>query len=145
MSPFVIPIVGMLIPIIIVPVSLSLKHARYARELEHRERMRAIELGRSMPGEEPAWSLPKLCLSIGGGVPFSAFLFAWLATQAVGFQELIWAMAGAVAITAVICGTILSVKHFHHVWEQEALARSGYFSAKPVMEEDAYDVAGARG
>ena len=53
MSVAIIPIVGMSIPIILVPVILGLRHARLERELEHAERMKALELGRTLPKDEP--------------------------------------------------------------------------------------------
>ena len=46
MDPLIIPIVALLVPIIIVPTALGIKHARYLREVEHAERMRAMDQGR---------------------------------------------------------------------------------------------------
>ncbi len=40
------------IPIIVVPAELAFKHAAKLRDLEHAERMRALELGRFNPGDE---------------------------------------------------------------------------------------------
>ncbi len=42
MDPLIIPIVALLIPMIIVPTAMGIKHARYLREVEHKERMRAM-------------------------------------------------------------------------------------------------------
>jgi len=34
-------------------IYLGIRHDKYKRELEHKERMRALELGRSLPGDAP--------------------------------------------------------------------------------------------
>ncbi len=143
MSPYLIPIFGMLIPIIIVPTALGIRHAQKVREIEHRERMRALELGRSLPGDEP-WSSPaRISLSIGAGVPVSVFGLAWLSTQAVGYQEHIWMGATMVGVSSVICGSMLAAKHFTLRAESENIAANPY--PKPVMDADAFDVVGSRG
>ena len=51
-----IPIVALAIPIVLVPVVLGICHARNERELEHSERMKALELGRALPGDESRWT-----------------------------------------------------------------------------------------
>ena len=43
MDPLIIPIVGILMPLVLVPTVLVLKHRHKRREWEHRERMRAME------------------------------------------------------------------------------------------------------
>lgn len=143
MSPLLIPIFGLLIPIIIVPTAMGIKYAQRVREIEHTERMRALELGRTMPGDEP-WSSPaRISLSIGAGVPVSVFGLAWLATQAVGYQERIWMGATMVGLGSVICGSMLAAKHFTLRAEAESLAANT--NAKPVMDADAFDVVASRG
>ena len=87
MDPIIIPIVGMAIPIVIVPVALGIKYARRERELEHAERMKALELGRTLPQDEPLWSPGRLCLAIGVGVPIGVFGFAWLASGGEGIKR----------------------------------------------------------
>ena len=63
------PIVGMLIPIIIVPTALGFKHARYLRQVEHDERMKAMELGQTLPGDQ-SWTPASIAMTIGaGGLP----------------------------------------------------------------------------
>lgn len=143
MSPYVIPIVAMLIPMIIVPTALGIKFSTKMRELEHAERMKALELGRTLPQDEP-WSSPaRISLSIGAGVPVGVFAFAWLATQSSGFRDQIWIAATMTSIASVICGSILAAKHFNHRAEAESLAAGQY--AKPQVDADAFDVVGSRG
>ncbi len=45
MSPILIPLTALLIPIVIVPTSLWFRHRLRVREMEHVERIRAMELG----------------------------------------------------------------------------------------------------
>ena len=143
MSPLLIPIFALLIPIIVVPASLALKYARYERELEHKERMRALELGRRMPGEEP-WVTPgRISLAIGAVVPVGVFFFAWMADQAGGHQDEVWVGVTMVAITSVLCGSMLAAKHFNQQARTNVYANVSS-PGKPMMDADAFDVVGAR-
>ncbi len=143
MSPQLIPIFAMLIPIVIVPAALGFKYSRQVRELEHAERMRALELGRTLPQDEP-WSSPaRICLSIGAGVPIAVFGCAWLASSAVGFREEVWMSSAMVGVASVICGSMLAGKHFTQRAETERIAAGSF--AKPSVDADAFDVVGSRG
>lgn len=143
MSPLVIPLFALLIPIVIAPTAILFKFAQKQRELEHRERMRALELGRMLPQDEPWWTPARICVTIGAGVPVSSFFIAWMTVQAAGYREEIWMGATMVSIASVICGSILAAKHFTHRAEAENLAANQY--AKPQMDADAFDVVGSRG
>ena len=143
MSPIVIPILALLIPIIIVPTALGIKFAQKMRELEHAERMRALELGRTLPGDEP-WSSPaRISVAIGAGVPVGVFGIAWLASGAFGYQEAVWRGATMTGIAAVVSGSLLAAKHFNHRAEAERIAAGPY--SKPYADADAFDVVGSRG
>ena len=63
--------------------------------------MKALEVGRSLPQDEPWWSPPRLCLAIAAGVPASVFFVAWMASASIGFHEEIWVSAGIVGLAAV--------------------------------------------
>ena len=63
MDPLIIPIVALLIPIIIVPTALGIKHAKFLREVKHAERMRAMELGRTR-AEDESWSPASIIVRI---------------------------------------------------------------------------------
>ena len=143
MSAILIPLCALLIPIIIVPTVLGIKFTQRMRELEHQERMRALELGRTLPQDEP-WSSPaRISLSIGAGVPVGVFSLAWLTTQSIGYHEQIWMGATMTGIAGVICGSILAAKHFNHRAEAEILAANPY--AKPRVDADAFEMVGSRG
>jgi hypothetical protein len=143
MNPLVIPVIALLIPIVIVPAALGIKFAQRQRELEHAERMRALELGRTLPQDEPWWSPSKIAATIGAGVPVGSSLCAWLATESSGYHEEVWLFSGMVGVAGVICGSILAAKQLAHRAEAERAAASA--NAKPLMDSDAFDVVGSRG
>jgi len=145
MSPLVIPIITLLLPIVIVPTVLGIRYARAERELEHAERMRAMELGLTHPRDEAWWTPARICVMIGAGVPVAVSFCTWMASAAVGYHKDMWVMSGMVGISAVICGTTLASKHFTHRARLESRAARG-FDAKPMMvDDDAYDVVSSRG
>jgi len=146
MSPLLIPVLGILVPIVIVPTALGLKHARLVRELEHAERMKALEVGRTLPQDEPWWSPAKVCVAIGAAVPIGSMVTAWMASESLGYKDEIWGMSTAVALSSLVCGSVLASKHFRHKAEADALASSSAgYPAKARHDADAFDVVGTRG
>ena len=135
-----IPLAGIAVPIVIVPVALGLKHARAERELEHVERMKALELGRTLPQDEPWWTPIRLSLAIAVGVPVGAFAgrgvlpLVWD-----GYEGGIWFAASLVGLGGVLSGSWLA--------SRQLTARQGdeRAFAKPHFEDDVFDVAGSRG
>lgn len=136
----VVPIFGMLIPIIIVPVALGIRHSRHLREFEHLERIKALEVGRTLPQDQHWETAPQIAVCIGAGVPIGVFGCALLASLQVGFHEEIWFGATGVGLAAVISGTILAAKHFAR---QSGVEDPSH--AKPTYDADAFDVVGSRG
>jgi len=140
MDPLIIPIVGMLIPIIIVPTALGIKHARYLRQIEHAERMRALELGHP-PVDEHSWTPAGLAGSIGAGVPIAAMGIAFVATRSMndpGSLDGIIQMAAMIGVAGVICGTILAALQMSKTGQNSIVS-------KPSYDPDAFDVVGSRG
>jgi len=98
----------------VVPMALYVRSEQRKRELEHIERMRALELGRPLPGEgeDESWfSPPRIALAVGAGVPLGAFCSAALSSLAIGFHEPIWIATGMSSMAGVICGSILAGQH----------------------------------
>lgn len=141
----VIPITALLIPMVIVPVVLVVKFERHKRAMEHAERMRALELGRTLPQDEPWLSPAKLSALIGVVVPISVFGIAWEACESIGYREEIFLFAGLVGVSGVICGTILALKGFELRARAESSPSTAHSLAKSHFDADAYDVSGARG
>src|SRR5689334_18501409 len=111
-DPLLIPISAIALPVILVPVILGLRHARIERELEHAERIKALELGRTLPQDEGWWTLPRISVAIGAGVPAAVFFCAWQTSMSVSEPKDTWISAALVAMTAVISGSVLAAKHF---------------------------------
>ena len=140
----IIPIVALMIPMIVVPTPLCVRQARQKREMEHRERMKALEFGRHLPGDEPEWSPARVALKIGAGVPLGSMGIAWLANATLdNSAEVAWMAAGFIGFAGVICGSLLAIKAFGMSYQPS----HGYGDAarKPAFDPDAYDHVGGRG
>jgi hypothetical protein len=122
------------------PIVLHFRNEARKRELEHLERLKAIEFGRTLPQDERWWSPGWTTLAIGAGVPVGVFICVLLAAAQVGYHESMWIAAAMVGTSSVICGTILAYQSF-------AARNMGYErdAGKPQIEEDAYDVVASRG
>jgi hypothetical protein len=143
-------VLGLLI-LVGLPVLLGIRHSQRQRELEHIERMKALELGRTLPGEiEPGSSEQTASVSAPGksiavAVPLGALGIAWLASStpwSAGLAgTMIWGSAAVVGVAGVICGTILILR------SQPALPQPQYMhhDQKPAHDPDTYDVASRRG
>jgi hypothetical protein len=120
-------------------IVLGIRHERRKRELEHIERMHALEFGRTLPQDQPWWSPLRIGVVIGGAVPLGVFLTVGAATSAAGFHDGMWLAAAIVGTAGVICGSILAMSN------KTERVSSPFADSKPQIEEDAYDVVGARG
>jgi hypothetical protein len=143
----VLPIVALMIPIVVVPTALGVRLAKQKREMEHRERMKALDIGRSLPGDEPEWSPARIALKIGAGVPLGVMAIAWLANLTLGRAgEGAWQAASFIGLAAVIGGTVLAIKAINLAYQPHQ-DQHGYDNAahKPAFDPEAYDHVGTRG
>jgi hypothetical protein len=146
-------LIGGVLLIGLVSIIGGLLYSRRTRLLTHQERMKALELGRAMP-DAPALSaasvedegastdtsdgasLARKCFSTTLWVGIAGFVAASglpdTAKPDVAVAVAIAASAGAIGVTAMICGTILALK------TPKAVAPKA--SGKPVVESDAFDV-----
>src|SRR5215208_2675451 len=134
MNTTIIPLMGMAIPIILVPTVLGLRHARLERELEHAERMKALELGRTLPKDESWWSPSRISVAFGLGVPAFVFLCAVKASaEPHAWPVLIWTATSIVGLAGVLSGAVLAYRHI----ENTARARSeaDYAGRKPLVDD----------
>ncbi len=143
-----------LFAVVVLPVILRSRGERRKRELEHIERMRAIEVGRAFPGDVrfalsniPNWIVPHVvAVAVGAVVPIGVFVFAFLASLVVGYHREIWIAAGMVGLGAVIGGTVLRGRRSRKCHRTARAEEAGpYWNSKPNVEEDAYDVVSSRG
>lgn len=124
-------------------VHFGIRLERTKRELEHKERMRALELGRSLPGDGSWLSPLRAGVLVAAVVPIGVIGFASLSSLAIGYQEGTWQVAGVVSCFAVVCGTLLtSLASARQL--QTSLASAPRVD-KEQVEDDAYDVVSARG
>jgi hypothetical protein len=121
-------------------IILGIRHDRQKREMEHIERIKALELGRTLPQDEPWLSPAKLAALIGGVVPLGVFVSVGTATTSTGFHEEMWLAASGVGVTAVIAGATVAC-----VSGRTRKASGSPAAVKPYIEEDAYDVVSSRG
>jgi hypothetical protein len=143
-DPLVIPIAGIALPVVLVPVILGMRHARRERELEHAERIKALELGRTLPRDESFWTLPRIAVAIGAGVPAAVFFCAWQATQGHPRDPFfVWGAACVVGTTAVIRGSSMAARHFLRRDDPSPFETDP--RAKASFDPDAYDVVSSRG
>jgi hypothetical protein len=123
-----------------IAVILGIRHDRQKRELEHIERMKALEFGRTLPQDAPWLTPTKVGALIGGVVPLGVFVSVGTATSSAGFHEGMWVAAAMVGIFSVISGAVVAGLSYNH---QKAADQAEV--AKPYVEEDAYDVVSSRG
>ncbi len=143
----IIPLAGIMMPVVLVPTIIFLVHRQRKREWHHQERLRALEMGQPVPGRERALGGGSVT-AIGAGVPVAAVVAAWLTTISIphSHQDYIaiisvaWGCAFLISTTALITSLVLGIM----------LLRSNkpvdqFTSVKPVYEPDAFDVVSSRG
>jgi hypothetical protein len=153
--PIVTVVMGSLIVLVLVPVVGGLLHCRRERLLTHQERMRALELGHELPevaacrsklnlasswvgAQRAGRSLAPKCFSTTLWVAFWGFVFAsQVGWERAGVAVAIASSAGAIGVTAMICGTILALRM--------PVIPISTGADKPVVESDAFDVVSSRG
>jgi NhaP-type Na+/H+ or K+/H+ antiporter len=144
MDVYIIPIVGMLIPIIIVPTALGFKHARYLRQMEHAERMKSLDLGQPL-AEDQSWTTGSytflIAMTIGGVVPIAAMFIAYIAAPEQGGSDAIWMAAGMIGVAGVICGSILAAQSF----ARQGQASTTSYAEKAAFDPEAFEPVGHRG
>ena len=138
MDPLIIPVVALTIPMIVAPVAIIATTQHKKRQLEHIERIRALELGRLLPQDESWWSPPRLIGLIAGFVPSVALGIAALLTTEIGYHDEVWMACGGVGISGVIGGTYIAGRYLF-------APPSSSSTAKGQFDPDAYDVVGRRG
>ena len=78
-----IPIIGILMPVILVPTILILRHRTLQREWQHRERLQAIEMGLPTSSLNSGGSVA----AVGAGVPIAAVIAAVITTLSYSAPE----------------------------------------------------------
>ncbi len=149
----------LIVAVIVAPMGFGFHHAARKRDYLHRERMKALEMGLPVPGDN-AWSAA-VCIAIGAVVPVGALIVALVATslarsndrelppemavlvqtRSSGPETAIWTGSTLVGLAGVVGGSTLALRLFGS--RQRSKHSDGF--AKPVVDPDAYDVVGRRG
>lgn len=144
-----IPMIALLIPIIAVPSAMLSRYHHRKREWQHREQMKALEMGVPLnPGS--GWPAALVASAIGAGVPIGVFFLAWMiALTTHAYEDKLFEGAIAVGLAGVFAGYKLGVRLPGLANPKppmdEAKAQAPH-NAKPYADDpDAYDVAGRRG
>jgi hypothetical protein len=146
-DPMTIPILGITLPIILVPMIMLLKHRTLQREWQHKERMKALEMGAPTPLTTSGASV----VAIGAGVPIASVIAAAVTSLAyhsewsgdeVAVFGIAWGCAFLISIMGMVFGVILARIQGRARNESESLhaMRDG----KPIFDPDAYDVVSSR-
>ena len=144
-----IPIVAILMPLVLVPTVLILKHRHRRREWEHRERMKAMEIRLPAPTSDSP-GMGRAVAQIGAGVPIVSVLAAfvtgltWDPTTGgdVPIPAVAWGCASLISALALASSLILARMQPR----TSAVANSSHEmnNEKPVFDPDAFDVVSSR-
>jgi len=121
----------------------SSKRRHQRREWEHNERMRMIEMGMPVPPRESSWPKAFLCSVIGGGVPFLAFTFTYMAHERPGSADELWLVPAIISGASILATSILAGHLFRP--RPASNADASHVAMKPMHDADAFDVVGSRG
>jgi hypothetical protein len=143
-----IPILGIMVPIVLVPTIMILKHRTLQKEWQHKERMQAIELGVPAASAHLGGSIA----AVGAGVPITAVIAAVVTTlsfpspegEEVAVMGIVWGCALMIGAIAMVSSLFLAHMHTRVRKDAESsfhVARNG----KPVFDPDAFDVVSNRG
>lgn len=145
-SPLLIPLAGIGLAMIIVPLALITKYVGQQRHYRHLERMQAMKAGIAAPATVPLPG-PGAIVAIGAGVPTACMSAALLATLSlrsytpdlVPMLAVIWGMSTFLGLCGLMTGLILGV--MLHRANGKAAAATRDDSAKPAYDPDMFDAA----
>jgi len=146
----IIPLSGIMMPLVLVPTIILLVHRQKKREWHHQERLRALEMGlpASGPDRMPGGGT---VIAIGAGVPIASVLTAWMTTISVSDSHpdympivaVAWGCAFMISSGALITSLVLGVLLMRS--RKPAVPVDQFAAIKPACEPDAHDVVSRRG
>jgi uncharacterized membrane protein YfcA len=150
-DPLIIPVVAILMPLVLVPTILVLKHRHKRREWEHRERMRAME--GPLPLMRPGAGVGSGGVTaIGAGVPVASVLAALATTMSwdpttstdVFMPAVAWGCAVVISVAGLAAGLLLALLQARTQRQMQSDAVAALHSEKPAFDPDTFDVVGSR-
>jgi hypothetical protein len=150
-DPLIIPIVAILMPLVLAPTILVLKHRHKRREWEHRERMRAME-GPMPLMRTRAWAASGGVAAIGAGVPVASVLAAFLTTlywepttlNDVPMPAVAWGCAVVISVAGLVTSLLLALLQARTQRDMDSAAAAALQGEKPAFDPDTFDVVGSR-
>ncbi len=152
MDPLIIPIVGILMPLVLVPTILVMKFRHKRREWEHRERLRAMD--GPMPLSRLAGPVGSGGVAaIGAGVPTVSVLAAFLTgltwepttSSDIPLPAVAWGCAVVISVAGLLTSFVLAVLQARTQRQLASAASAQLNAQKPVFDPDTFDVVGSRG
>lgn len=150
----IIPLSGIMMPLVLVPTIILLVHRQKKREWHHQERLRALEMGLPASGPDPD-RMPGggTVIAIGAGVPIASVLTAWMTTISVSDSHpdympivaVAWGCAFMISSGALITSLVLGVLLMRSRKPAGPEPVDQFAAIKPAYEPDAYDVVSRRG
>jgi hypothetical protein len=146
----IIPLAGIMLPLILVPTIITLKQRFKKREWQHQERLRALDLGLPAGEQEPRLGAGTVT-AIGAGVPVASVLAAFLTSVSIhsdnhDFLEVLavtWGCAFLISSAALVTSLVFGIMLMRS--RKAAEVSDGFATAKPAYDPDAYDVVSSRG
>ena len=146
-DPLVVPIVGILMPVLLVPTILVVKHRQARREWEHRERMKAMDTGAPIVATLSRGGVA----AIGAGVPIVSVLAALAASlllesgssDEIEIYGIVWGCAALISAFGLCTSLILA--YIQSRASDASTTSRAVMTEKPVFDPDAFDVVSSRG
>ncbi len=152
MDPLIIPVVGILMPLVLVPTVMVLKHRYKRREWEHLERMKAMSSSQPLT-RLGGWAGSGGVAAIGSGVPIAAVLGALVTTlnwqpstlDDVSVPAIAWGCAVLISAGGFLTSLLLALLQARTQQRLDSAASADLEHAKPAFDPDTFDVVGSRG
>jgi hypothetical protein len=133
--------------LVIIWAASSNRQARQRKEMEHAERMKAMELGLAPQPYGLTWPAASICIAVGAGVPVGSFVVAWLAILTADAPPAIFVAPVFVSVAALNATRKLALRLIDP--KAGVIHRPSSANAAPVgkpeYDPDAFDVVGRRG
>ena len=151
-DPLIIPIVAILMPLVLVPTVVMLKHRHKRRQWEHLERMRTLE--QHLPARVPSGVVGSGAVAaIGGGVPAAAVAGAVITTllwdrsafDGPAVPAVAWGCAVLISGGGFITSLLMALLQAKTQERLNSIATHLSGDCKPAFDPDTFDVVGARG
>ena len=141
----IVPLAGLALPVILVPMILFAKLAATARTHRHLERMQALKSG--LQPQTPSPLGAGTVTAVGAGVPIASILAALIASSwldlvsddSIPMLAIIWFSAAILAVAAMTVGLVLALM-INRARAQDR-STSPRDSAKPAYDPDMFEPA----